>query len=177
MTISGIAPSLLSCKVKKTSISRKIDLWPAITRTNVDLGSKIYHQSRDLVECSPLVFSAKLYDAPFSNGRGVASTPLLQGRVMENALQGRGREGTVSFAAIRRVLPESFAKNHGGVHPTSLQVRGLIESRQNVSNLKIGLSSLAVILWTVLLKWYRMLHKGQPICAYHNLLSSVEIVW
>ena len=28
------------------------------------------------------------------------------------------REGTASFTAIRRVLRELFAKNHGGVHPT-----------------------------------------------------------
>ena len=36
-----------------------------------------------------------------------------------------GREGTVSFAAIRRVLRELFAKNHGGSIRPPLQVRGL----------------------------------------------------
>ena len=36
------------------------------------------------------------------------------------------REGTVSFAAIGRVLRELFAKNHGGsIPPTPPQVRGL----------------------------------------------------
>ena len=35
------------------------------------------------------------------------------------------REGTVSFAAIRRVLRELFAKNQGGPFDP-LQVRGLI---------------------------------------------------
>ena len=37
------------------------------------------------------------------------------------------REGTVSFAAIRRVLRELFAKNRGGwsIRPPPLQVRGL----------------------------------------------------
>ena len=36
------------------------------------------------------------------------------------------REGTVSFAVIRRVLRELFAKKHGGsIRPPPLQVRGL----------------------------------------------------
>ena len=35
------------------------------------------------------------------------------------------RESTASFAAIRRVLRELFTKDHGAVHPTPLQVRGL----------------------------------------------------
>ena len=40
MAISAIAPSLLSCKVEKTSISPNIDLWPVITTSNVDLESQ-----------------------------------------------------------------------------------------------------------------------------------------
>ena len=38
------------------------------------------------------------------------------------------REGTASFAAIRRVLRELFAKNHGGPFDP-LQVRGLTLAR------------------------------------------------
>ena len=40
MAISAIASSLLSCKVEKSSISPKINFWPAITTSNDDLGSK-----------------------------------------------------------------------------------------------------------------------------------------
>ena len=40
MALFPIAPSLLSGKFKKTSISPKIVLWPAITRSNIYLGSK-----------------------------------------------------------------------------------------------------------------------------------------
>ena len=35
------------------------------------------------------------------------------------------REGTAIFAAIRCVLRELFAKNHGGVRSTPLHMRGL----------------------------------------------------
>ena len=49
------------------------------------------------------------------------------------------REGTVSFAAIRRVLRELFAKNHEGVHPTPpLQVRGLTQRLKQVVGGGIG---------------------------------------
>ena len=63
MTISVIVPLLLSCKVEKTSISPKIDLWPAITRLNVDLGSKNIPPIASTRREQSIVFSAKRYDA------------------------------------------------------------------------------------------------------------------
>ena len=75
--------------LKKLDFFRKFDLWPVISRSNVDQAPKIYHQSRDLVKSNPLVFSAKLYDAPLSNARGVAQPPL-HGRRWQNTVYGRG---------------------------------------------------------------------------------------
>ena len=50
------------------------------------------------------------------------------------------REGTVSFAAIRRVLRELFAKKHGG-HPTPLQVRGLKSEGSLLHSRRWGVNS------------------------------------
>ena len=53
------------------------------------------------------------------------------------------REGTVSFAAIRRVLRELFAKNHGGPSdPPPLQVRGVKNSERSFCQapVRLGLS-------------------------------------
>ena len=66
---------LWACKSQKCRFSRKIDLWPDLTRSNVNLQLKLYMQSRDLVETHRLVFSAKLYDHQGPIARGVVQPP------------------------------------------------------------------------------------------------------
>ena len=51
---------------------------------------KLYHQSRDLVESNPLLFSAKLYDAPFSNARGGRTNPPCMGEDGKTPFTGEG---------------------------------------------------------------------------------------
>ena len=55
-SIRHILTPLLACKSKKCHFSRKFDLWPDLTRSNIDLGLKKYVQSRDLVEAHRLFF-------------------------------------------------------------------------------------------------------------------------
>ena len=73
-SIRHILTPLWACKAKKCHFSQKIDLWPDLTRSNIDLGPKNV-QSRDLVEAHRLVFSAKLYDHQGPIARGVVPTP------------------------------------------------------------------------------------------------------
>ena len=73
--LQHILTPLWACKAKKCNFSRKFDLWPDLTRSNVDLGLKQYVQLRDLVETHRLVFSAKLYDHQGPIARGVVPPP------------------------------------------------------------------------------------------------------
>ena len=75
-SLRHILTPLWACKSQKCNFSRKFDLWPDLTRSNIDLGpNKKYVQSRDFVEAHRLVFSAKLYDHQGPIARGVVPTP------------------------------------------------------------------------------------------------------
>ena len=52
MSLSYIVFLIFACKVEKVPISRKFYLWPAITRSNVDLGSKIWTPSCSTRRCA-----------------------------------------------------------------------------------------------------------------------------
>ena len=55
-SIRHILTPLWACKSKKCHFSRKFDLWPDLTRSNIDLELKQYVQSRDLIETHRLFF-------------------------------------------------------------------------------------------------------------------------
>ena len=75
-------------KAKKCHFSRKFDLWPDLTRSNIDLRPKtICAIARSRRDASTVFFSAKLYDHQGPIARGVVPTPPpLTVRVMRNAL-------------------------------------------------------------------------------------------
>ena len=74
-SIRHILTQLWACKAKKCHFSRKFDLWPDLTRSNVDQGLKticaIARSHRD----ASTVFSAKLYDHQGPIARGVVPPP------------------------------------------------------------------------------------------------------
>ena len=74
-SIRHILTPLLACKAKKCHFSWKFDLWPDLTRSNVDLGLKticaIARSHRD----ASTGFSAKLYDHQGPIARGVVPPP------------------------------------------------------------------------------------------------------
>ena len=81
---------LWACKAKKCHFSRKFDLWPDLTRSNIDLGLKIICAIARSRRGASTVFSAKLYDHQGPIARGGSYQPTLTVRVMRNALTGRG---------------------------------------------------------------------------------------
>ena len=91
MAISVIAASLfvLSCKVKKTPISPKIDLWPGITRLNVDLRSINIPPTASTRWGQTTGLCCEALRRLVSKRRG-SHRPLLPGCVMKNTLPGRG---------------------------------------------------------------------------------------
>ena len=74
-SIRHILTPLWVCKLKKCHFSRKFDIWPDLTRSNIDLGLKKYVQSRDLIETRRLFFSAKLYDYQGRSPGGLYQPP------------------------------------------------------------------------------------------------------
>ena len=55
-SIRHIRTPLLACKSEKCQFTRKFDLWPDLTRSNIDLGPKKCVHSRDLIETRRLFF-------------------------------------------------------------------------------------------------------------------------
>ena len=63
-------------KAKKCHFLRKFDLWPDLTRSNIDLRPKtICAIARSRRDASTVFFSAKLYDHQGPIARGVVPTP------------------------------------------------------------------------------------------------------
>ena len=70
-SLRHIITPLWACKSKKCHFSRKFDLWPDLTRSNVDRGPKTICAIARSRRGASTVFSAKLYDHQGSIARGV----------------------------------------------------------------------------------------------------------
>ena len=75
-SLGHILLPLWACKSQKCRFSRKFDLWPDLTRSNVDRGLKtIYAIARSRQDASTVFFFAKLYDHQGSIARGGRTNP------------------------------------------------------------------------------------------------------
>ena len=92
-SIRHILTPLWACKAKKCHFSRKFDLWPDQTRSNIDLGPKIICAiARSRRGASTGFFPQSSTTIRGRSPGGVVPTnpPPLTVRVMRNALTGRG---------------------------------------------------------------------------------------
>ena len=93
ISLRHILTPLWACKAKKCHFSRKFDLWPDLTRSNIDLGPKtICAIARSRRGASTGQFREAL--RPSGADRQGGRTPLTV-RVIRNALTGRGLNGKV----------------------------------------------------------------------------------
>ena len=100
-SLQHILTPLWACKAKKCHFSRKFDLWPDLTRSNIDLGPKtICAIGRSRRGASTGFFREALRPSGADRqGGGVVPTPPpATVRVMRNALTGRGLN---SVAVVR----------------------------------------------------------------------------
>ena len=91
-SLRRILTPLWACKAKKCHFSRKFDLWPDLTRSNIDLGPKTIRAiARSRRGASTGLFREALRPSGADRQGGVVPTPPpLTVRVMRNALTGRG---------------------------------------------------------------------------------------
>ena len=98
----------IACKTKKCHFSRKFDVWPDLTRSNVDLGLKticaITISRRD---ASAVFFLRSSTTIRGRSPRGVAPTPL-HWRRWRNTENGRGLTGWDGFGRCIRLC-----RSHG----------------------------------------------------------------
>ena len=122
---------------KKCHFSRKFDLWPDLTRSNVALGTKKYVQSRDLVKAHRLFFSAKLYDhqGPIAKG---SRTPNWQSALWEMPWPGEGK--CIQNHVLTLAGTGHFASFHGtrGVGTTPVAVSPMIELELRGKNERVA---------------------------------------
>ena len=91
-SLRHILTPLWACKAKKCHFSRKFDLWPDLTRSNIDLGPKTIcaiARSRRGASTGSFREALRPSGADRQGGRTNPPPPLTV-RVMRNALTGRG---------------------------------------------------------------------------------------
>ena len=89
-SLRHILTPLWACKAKKCHFSRKFDLWPDLTRSNIDLGPKtICAIARSRRGASTGLFREALRPSG-ADRQGGSYQPPLTVHVMRNALTGRG---------------------------------------------------------------------------------------
>ena len=74
-SLRHIRTPLWACKSKKCHGSRKFDLWPNLTRSNVDIGLKTICAIARFRRDASIFFSVKLYDHQGPIARGVVPPP------------------------------------------------------------------------------------------------------
>ena len=109
-SLRRILTPLWACKSKKCHFSRKFDLWPDLTRSNIDLGPKTIREiARSRRGASTGLFREALRPSGADRqGGGVVPTPPLTVRVMRNALTGRGLNGWSSVKSDGTLAKERF---------------------------------------------------------------------
>ena len=102
-SLRHILTPLWACKAKTCHFSRKFDLWPDLTRSNIDLGPKtICAIARSRRGASTGLFREALRPSGADRHGGVVPTPPLTVRVMRNALTGRGLRYQGFFVVVRK---------------------------------------------------------------------------
>ena len=102
---------LWACKAKKCHFSRKFDLWPDLTRSNINLGPKtICAIARSRRGASTGLFREALRPsgADRQGGGSYQPPPPLTVRVMRNALTGRGLNNYIPLGISSTFLPRSW---------------------------------------------------------------------
>ena len=112
-SIRHILTTLWACKSKKCQFSRKLDLWPDLTMSNVDLGLKtICAITRSHRDASTVFFprsSTTIRGRSPEGGRTNPPPPPLHWRRWRNTENGRGLKGLHGVPLLHSAL-SNFSK-------------------------------------------------------------------